>query len=338
MPRLITVLVALALLATPAPSATTPEVRGMVVSCQTWGWEWGSDAMVRTLDELKALGVNWVCIHPYAGIRGDGSVRVPERWYEGADWLTRPIEEAHARGMKVFIKPHLAYWGSPFSWRGEIAFETDAQWDRFFDGYELWITRVAEVCKDADGFSVGTELDRTIHHDEAWRRIIASVRDATDAPLTYSANWSDYERVGFWDDLDAIGVQAYFPLTDEEGLPEPQTLRRAWRRVADRLEAFAREHDRPIVLTELGYNRSSAAAIRPWESRSGGPNAEETQRRCLDAALDELAGRERVVGAFLWKWFPGETRGENFLKSTPAMRQVIARHWVVPSTAAETPR
>jgi hypothetical protein len=300
----------------------------MVVSCQTWGWEWGSDDMLEALDELQALGVNWICIHPYAGIRADGTVRIPDRWYQRADWLTRPIEEAHKRGMKVFIKPHLAYWGSPFSWRGDITFQTEAEWARFFDSYESWISKVAQVCKQADGFAVGTELGKTIQHEQRWRDIIASVRQATDAPLTYSANWNNYQAVPFWDDLDAIGVQAYFPLTEEPGLPEPALLQQAWRLIADRLEAFAQAQDRPVVLTELGYNRSSVAALRPWETGSGGPDAEETQRRCLEAALQALANRERIVGAFLWKWFPGDTRGENFLKSTPAMRQVIGRHWI----------
>ena len=52
------------------------------------------------------------------------------------------------------IKPHLAYWGSPFRWRGDIVFETDAQWRRFFSEYEGWVTRAAEVCADADAFVV----------------------------------------------------------------------------------------------------------------------------------------------------------------------------------------
>ena len=50
-------------------------VRGVTVSCQTWGWEWGSDAMLDCLDWAKKNGANWVAIHPYARIRNDGTVR-----------------------------------------------------------------------------------------------------------------------------------------------------------------------------------------------------------------------------------------------------------------------
>ena len=51
------------------------------------------------------------------------------------------------------------------------------------------------------------------------------------------------------------------------------------------------------------------------------------QREARRVALDALEGEEGVVGAFLWKWFPGESRGEDFLMSTPAMREVIGARW-----------
>jgi hypothetical protein len=248
--------------------------------------------------------------------------------YADPTWLTRPIAEAHRLGLKIMIKPHIAYWGSRFSWRGEIAFEDDAQWDLFFESYERWISMVAELTRDADAFVVGTELDATVGHEQQWRRIIAAVRMRTGAPLTYSANWDAFERVGFWDALDAIGIQGYFPLVSEPGLPSQAALDRAWRRLVQRLDRYGAEHDRDVVLAELGYNRSDQAAVRPWDYRQGGADAE---RRCLAAALKALAAPDRVSGAFLWKWFPGggdrrAGRG-NFLMSTPAMREVIGECW-----------
>ena len=95
-------------------------------------------------------------------LRADGSVVMHRQWYGDTTWLTRPIAEAHRLGLKIMIKPHLAYWGSPFRWRGDITFETDDQWRRFFTQYEAWVTRAAEVCAEADAFVVGTELDRTL--------------------------------------------------------------------------------------------------------------------------------------------------------------------------------
>ena len=313
----------------PAPSVPTPPVRGMTVSCQSWGWEWGSDEMVGTMALLKAMGVNWITIHPYAGIRADGRVVMSDRWYGDTRWVTRPIAEAHRLGLKIMIKPHLAYWGGPFAWRGEIAFSDDESWERFFLTYETWINRLAELSAGADAFVVGTELDRTVHHEKQWRRIIGGVRArlGEKVPLTYSANWDAFTNIPFWDALDVIGIQAYFPVAREPGLPAPEALATAWQAHLRRLDRFARRRDRKIVFAELGYSRSPRAAVEPWSGREGGEHADEIQRRCLTAALEAIEGSESIIGAFLWKWFPGETGRGNFLMSTPAMRRVIREQW-----------
>jgi hypothetical protein len=317
-------------------------IRGMTVSCHRAGQVWGSDAMVHTMEELKQLGVNWITIHPYASIADDGTVgggRL-DTMYGDARWLTRPIAEAHRLGLKLMIKPHLAYWGGRFDWAGAIGFDSAEQWDRFFDTYAAWIASVARLCRDADAFVVGTELDRTLEHEARWREIIRDVRMATSVPLTYAAGWDAFERVGFWDALDAIGIQGYFPLVDHEAMPTGLELARSWSGIVERLEEYGRRHGRKVVLCELGYNRSRLAALRPWEYAQVGEieEAEEVQRRCLDAALQALEHSEIVAGAFLWKWFPGEDgRRSNFLQSSPAMREVITAHWKHASGAAAAP-
>ncbi len=314
-------------LPTAANADTHHIVHGMTVSCQTWGWEWGTDDMVVAMEELRDIGVNWIAIHPYARIREDGHVSARRLEVQDADWLRRPIAEAHRRGLKILIKPHLAYWGSPFEWRGAISFDDPDHWAVFFDSYRTWIVTVARMCHDADAFCVGTELDRTIEHVDAWRQIIAEVRTVTPAPLTYAANWTDYERVAFWDDLDVIGIQAYFPLVDHDTLPPEEELREAWAQVVRRLEVFARRTNRRIVFTELGYNLSNRCARQPWDARQGGAFAEVAQQRCLTTALSAIDNSPHICGAFLWKWFAGPAHHENFLKSTPAMRAVIRSRW-----------
>jgi hypothetical protein len=302
----------------------------VTVSCPGAGLEWGSDDMVRTLGILADLGVNWVAIHPYGGIRDDGTVgssRIDRLWEDPA-WLERAIREAHAKGIKIMIVPHLAYWGSRFRYRAEIAFDDEASWARFFGSYEAFVRKAARLSKDADAFVVGSELDRTIHRETEWRRIIAGARGEFPGPITYAAGWDAYRDVRFWDALDAVAVQAYFPLVQHEGMPTDHELTSSWTRIVSELEAFGREHHRHVVLGELGYNRSFTAAVRPWEyPQDPDPRAEELQTRCLDAALRAIDRTDGVVGAFLWKWFPGEVSRGNFLASTPAMRRVIARHW-----------
>jgi hypothetical protein len=310
-----------------AASAHDGAVRGMTVSCPTWGHEWGTDDMATSLDELASLGVNWIAIHPYASIREDGMVAYrPIDPDNPPEWLVRPIREAHARDMKVLIKPHLAYWGSPFSWRGEIAFATEADWQRFFTSYERWITDVAAATAAADAFAVGTELDKTLHRETDWRRVITTVRTHSPAALTYAANWTDFERVPFWDALDAVGVQAYFPLVTGTTLPTEAALTAGWAAIVRRLTAIADTTGKPVVLTELGYPRSEKAARQPWvaEDHAG---FEALQLAALSAALRAVDSEPRIVGGFLWKWFPGERLPRDFAMQQPAARALIEATW-----------
>lgn len=330
-------LVALVVAAGPGrePPRTDPLlVHGMTISCQTWGREWASPGFADELDDLAALGVNWIAIHPYARVDGDGSVRWRSLEDEGVRaHLTEPLRVARAKGFSVLVKPHLAYWGSPFPWRGAIDFPDGAARARFWREYGAWMEAVAGLTRGADALAVGTELDRLVGDEAEWRGLIERLRRATDAHLTYAANWDAYERVPFWDALDAIGVQGYFPLSTAEA-PGDEDLRAGWRAAVEPLRALSRRTGKPVVLTELGYDVSLAAAREPW--RDGRVSAAERERaaalqeRCLRVALEELE-RERawLRGAFLWKWFVGPAPGETFLLDRPGPRDVIARTWAV---------
>ena len=45
-----------------------------------------------------------------------------------------------------------------------------------------------------------------------WRDIIKETREIFEGQLTYAANFDNYMFVDFWDDLDFMGINAYFPL------------------------------------------------------------------------------------------------------------------------------
>jgi hypothetical protein len=312
----------------PGASGSPATIRGINLSTHTDGSDWASPGIISTMADIRAVGANWVSIHPYGWIRGDGSVRFvrfdPSR---PPEWITRPIREAHAAGLKICIKPHIGYWGSPFSWRGAIRFESDEAWARFFGEYTEWITLLAEACREADGFVVGTELDLTLDHEAEWRRVIRAVREHTTLPLTYAANWTHYRDVRFWDALDVVGIQAYFPLSAAAD-PDTKTLRASWKAIMSELHAYSREQNRKIVFTELGYNRAHTAPVQPWAYRSDGPDAEEMQARCLRAALEAVEAEPAVLGSFLWKWFPNpHPIGRNFQLATPALKAVIRDVW-----------
>lgn len=310
-----------------AVAATAADIRGVTVSTHTWGWEWGSDEMAHTLDVVRELGVNWVSFHPYARIGGDGAVGWRSLDPDAPPaWLARPIREAHARGMKVMVTPHLAYWGSPFDWRGAIRFSDPTGWKRFFGEYRSFVTTLARATREADAFVVGSELDGTVDHESDWRGLIAAVRETFPGPLTYAANWDRFDQVPFWDALDVVGVQAYFPVT-ADAPPDPVAVRAAWDRTNARMNALRQRTGKHVVFTELGYDAGVRAGIEPWANGEGGSAGEQVQRDCLREAMRAIDREEAVIGAFLWKWFPGEQGSGDFELSRPDVREVIREVW-----------
>ncbi|NKB89884.1 MAG: hypothetical protein GKS06_16855 [Acidobacteria bacterium] len=99
-------------------------------------------------------------------------------------------------------------------------------------------------------------------HEAAWRELIAGVRDIYTGPLAYGANFDQFEEVGFWDDLDAVGVTAYFPLSEygADRAAQAARMRDRWAAIATRLDALGR----PVFLVELGWTRKLGATVRPY--------------------------------------------------------------------------
>ena len=200
----------------PAPEVSRQFIKGMTVSAQTWGWEWATPEMAKTLDELQSLGINSISIHPYAQIENDGHVRF--RREDDFRYITVPLDWAHERGMSVMLIPHIAYWRSKFLWRGEINFQTSEEWNRFFADYEVWIVQMARIAEAhrASLFCVGLEFTEAQKFEARWRKIIAAVRQVYHGKVTYGGNWDSYQEVKFWDALDYIGLPGLFPADQEE--------------------------------------------------------------------------------------------------------------------------
>ncbi len=318
----------------PAPEpAAYSFIRGITITCFRWGpGEWDAPIMKQTVEDVRAVGATWMTIHPYARIRNDG--RVDYRSGAVAPAVTRPTQWALQRGLQVMIKPHLAYWGSRFPDRLAIDFGDDeAAWRRFFSSYERFIVHQAQLAEQAGArlFVVGTELDATVYREGAWRRIIEAVRAEFSGELTYAANHDGYGRVPFWDALDCVGVQAYWPVSTADH-PTDEQLAEGWRRRLEKVTAYAAARDKMVLFTEMGYAPSSDAARRPWSSRrverADGRSPDELKLAAMRIALREVERHPRIAGVFLWKWFPANRSiRSDFALQYPSMRRVIGQAW-----------
>ena len=306
------------------------EYKGMTVSCQTWGIEWQMPEMEATLDELKSLGVNSVAIHPYAQIREDGHVAAGRRSGASTTHITTPLRWAHERKMTAMVIPHIAYWGTKFSWRGEINFVTPEEWDRFFAEYESWIVQMAALAESehAELFCVGLEFSYPQKYEERWRKIIAAVRAVYHGKVTYGANWNEYADVKFWDAVDYIGVLAYFPLTKTTD-PSAAEISAAWEKRCAELETFSKKNGKQFLFVEIGLQRKRArrgGAVGLQDGRRtlrGNPAT--LHRHCARSTGAIRSSRECSGGN-------GSPRSRITTRKitelqTPAIKALIAKHW-----------
>jgi hypothetical protein len=216
------------------------------------------------------------------------------------------IRQAHALGLNVMLKPHLDLNNDPDRWRGHIGagFATEAEWSAWFGSYQDFITHYAALAEkeDVEQFCVGTELVGTSYREAEWRQLIADVKEVYSGPLVYASNHSGEEqRVRWWDAVDYVGVDAYYPLTAKDD-PSLTELKAAWDQPIATLQKLHDQYGKPIILTEIGYRSVDGANRQPWEWASPGEVDLQEQADCYRAALESLWGRPWLAGIYWWNW------------------------------------
>ncbi|MEI6863447.1 MAG: hypothetical protein WCK38_03505, partial [Candidatus Omnitrophota bacterium] len=191
-----------------------------------------SDASIRSMSEI---GVKCVAIIPTWYQDKYNSTEIAANDRSPSDQSIRhAIRKAHSEGMFVMLKPHIDLTSDEDNSRSDIGFSSDDKWSEWFNNYTKFITHYAKIARDEDVefFCVGTELTFAATKTDMWKnQIIPEVRKAYKGRIMYAANWDEYENVGFWDDLDYAGIDAYFPLADK-GTPQYEEIRQGWRKWA----------------------------------------------------------------------------------------------------------
>jgi hypothetical protein len=319
---------AIALLAAPASAqhrlppgiqgwteAGYPAIRGVTVgpieSSLQPGRGYGTAYTEALLDHLAAMGVNWVSVTPFGRVwdlrSTDVELEFEAPFDENRAGVARFVEQAHARGIRVLVIPHL-WVDVPGLWRGEIELGSPERWAEFQASYRSFVLTWARAAADAgaDGFSIGVECKSWSGRFGAfWSRFVAEVRAIFPGLLTYSANWDEVEDVLFWDQLDLVGVNAFYPLADHDGASYREYLEGA-RRAAEGVERTARVLDMPVLFVEVGYTTRVDAAVQPWlwpDDMTDVAYSESEQARALEASFSAFAPAEWFAGFFVWRYY-----------------------------------
>lgn len=258
-------------------------------------------------ESVRQVKAEWVAVIPYSFCRpSEPRLRFSAQgqwWGETVSGVAATIQMAHDKGLKVMLKPHV--WVASGAYTGDFDLSTDADWQLYekdFAAYVLTYARVADSLQ-VEMYCIATEMDNFINkRPQFWQSLIEQVRKVYKGPLTYAANWGHYQQPRFWQSLDFIGVDAYFPLS-KDPRPSLQMIREGWTPHLKQLEDFAAQHQKPILFTELGYRSMDYATDKPWESHRAAPENQTVQADAYAAFFGEVWPRQWLAGVFIWKWF-----------------------------------
>jgi hypothetical protein len=254
---------------------------------------------------LSEIGVNYVAIIPYAFSRKNeprlGYDYERQWWGERTEGTLQLSKLARKQGLKIMIKPHV--WVLGDGWPGDFLLKSHQEWtdwERDYKAYLLHHARLADSIQ-AEILCIGTELRQVVkQRPNFWFDLIAEIRTIYQGKLTYAANWDNYQQVPFWEALDFIGIDAYFPL-DTSSHPSVEALIQAWEIPIRELSTLSQKMNKPILFTEYGYQSVERAAGPHWEVDKSRVNAE-VQSAAYQALFQSVWRKPWFAGGFFWKW------------------------------------
>ena len=271
-------------------------------------------SMNKFLDKDEVLPIlktnaNWTSVIPFAFLPAENAPGLvfDSEW----QWLGERIagaEEAvrlmHTNGISVMLKPQI--WVGRGVFTGKIQMQNEEDWKQFEEEYADYIMAFGKLAEreGVEMLCIGTEMHHVaVDRPAFWKELIRDLRAIYSGKLTYAENWDCYAEVPFWEELDFIGVDAYFPIAEGNNPPEKK-LYDAWSDLESELSEFAAKSDRKIIFTEYGYRSISTCAEAPWNYKSESKVSEEAQCKALSALYDVMWDKSYFAGGFLWKWYP----------------------------------
>lgn len=329
-------------------------------------------------DPAREDALNATEIHPSFGspsaCRGQDGTSFLACKTPSLESLSKAIVQAKGIGLNVVVKPLVDVGRNRETAAPRALVNKGTDRRQWFDAYRAMLAQYARIARDtgADMLVVGTGLTGMTDEPEdwlEWRAVVADIRDGHlmgdggggyAGALTFGANWDAIpedalnpdEHRFFWDALDYIGIEGYFPLTDPRDPrrhddPSVGVLRQGWHRdyggfgasPVELLRRLHAEYARPVIFTGLGYVSRGGTSAKPSnpdraQARAGGKVNDEAQLNPYRAAFDVwsgIAAREGwFKGIYWWDWpaayrvHPGD--GGYTPQGKPAEIELCRRH------------
>ncbi len=261
------------------------------------------------VEEILNIHANHAAVMPFGFIREINSPEIifdtERQWFgETKSGAKQYIEMLHKNGVEVMLKPQIWIWRGEFT--GTLKMQSEEDWIALETSYEKFLMSYALLAEETNTalLCIGTELEQFVKNRPVfWKNLIGKIRNVYKGKLTYAANWDEYPRTTFWEDIDFIGIDAYFPLS-EERTPSVEQLKKGWKKHKDQMSALSSEKNKPIIFTEYGYRSMDYTAKKPWLVDRNDENVNlEGQVNAKKAIFEEFWNEDWFAGGYVWKWF-----------------------------------
>jgi hypothetical protein len=290
----------------PAASAQTGFQHGFVLT----GWTPGaylrpsSDAALERMraggSDHVAVFTQWFLADATASTLAPDPARTPSD-----EAVLHAIRSARQDGLQVTMKPQIGLQSG-----GWIGSAHPADPDTFWSGFRTMLLHYADLAQRADASTlvIGTEMATLSSDDARWRPLIAEVRSHFKGALTYAANYDEFQRVPFWDALDYVGIDAYFPLAGSaDPAPTAAELAAAWtsRGYLSAIASVSQRTGKKVLFTELGYRAVHSTAVHPNVWNAPDVADVDAQANAYRAFYDAVARQPWLAGVYWWNVDPG---------------------------------
>ncbi len=280
------------------------------------------------IDPMLHINATWISVMPYAFAPDqDGELYYNTQrqwWGESKAGVAHTIGLLHENGLHVMLKPQV--WMRHGGYTGGFTASGDSEWELFEANYRDYILEFVHLADSMEVaiFCIGTEWEAFIQHrPDYWNQLIKEVRTIYKGRLTYAANWDEFSRTPFWDRLDFIGIDAYFPLSESED-PSIEELKEAWESHIKKIGEVSSSQGKTVLFTEYGYRSIPGSTKEPWNSDKSDEVSMQAQVTAYKALYTSAWNQPWMAGGFVWKWYHNHDSrgGEDHSGFTPQNKPV----------------
>jgi hypothetical protein len=182
--------------------------------------------------------------------------------------------------------------------------------DQWFESYTSNLLHFAQLSEQygVSALAVATELPiMTAKYPDRWSKLISQVREEYSGIVTYASLIIEFFKIPFWQELDWIGIDAYFPLNSTSDVTP------SLNEMTDRATFFygrvqARLHgmnlaNKTVIFTESGVPSYTGSIATPWldfEDCSTVQSNNTAQASAFQAVFTAIARANFINGIFVY--------------------------------------